>query len=62
MSRGSTPEKLGDHLRAHLAAHGHGDIEVTEDGAAFPATATPPDHPAAAFAAALGRADHRRRP
>jgi acetylornithine deacetylase/succinyl-diaminopimelate desuccinylase-like protein len=24
---------------------------VTEDGAAFPATATPPDHPAAAFAA-----------
>jgi hypothetical protein len=29
-----------------------GDIEVTEDGAAFPATATPPDHPAVAFAAA----------
>jgi acetylornithine deacetylase/succinyl-diaminopimelate desuccinylase-like protein len=25
---------------------------VTEDGAAFPATATPPDHPAVAFAAA----------
>jgi acetylornithine deacetylase/succinyl-diaminopimelate desuccinylase-like protein len=48
---GLEPEKLGDHLRAHLKAHGHGDIEVTEDGAAFPATATPPDHPAAAFAA-----------
>jgi acetylornithine deacetylase/succinyl-diaminopimelate desuccinylase-like protein len=49
---GLEPEKLGDQLRAHLAAHGFGDIEVTEDGAAFPATATPPDHPAVAFAAA----------
>ncbi len=48
---GLEPEKLGNHLRAHLSAHGYGDIEVTEDGAAFPATATPPDHPAAAFAA-----------
>jgi acetylornithine deacetylase/succinyl-diaminopimelate desuccinylase-like protein len=42
--------RLGDMLRAHLAAHGYGDIEVAEDGAAFPATATPPSHPAARFA------------
>jgi acetylornithine deacetylase/succinyl-diaminopimelate desuccinylase-like protein len=40
-----------EHLRAHLAAEGFGDIEVTEEGAAFPATATAPDHPAVAFAA-----------
>lgn len=48
---GVQADKLGDHLRSHLAEEGYGDIEVTEDGAAFPATATPPDHPAAAFAA-----------
>jgi acetylornithine deacetylase/succinyl-diaminopimelate desuccinylase-like protein len=48
---GIDADRIGDNLRAHLAAHGHGDIEVTEDGAAFPATATPPGHPAAAFAA-----------
>ncbi|MCU4651887.1 M20/M25/M40 family metallo-hydrolase [Roseibacterium sp. SDUM158016] len=45
-----------DGLRArlveHLAKHGHGDIEVSEDRAAFPATATPPTHPAVGFAAA----------
>jgi acetylornithine deacetylase/succinyl-diaminopimelate desuccinylase-like protein len=38
-------------LRDHLAANGFADIEVSEDGPAFPATATPPSHPAARFAA-----------
>ncbi|MDG4648815.1 M20/M25/M40 family metallo-hydrolase [Roseibacterium sp. SDUM158017] len=49
---GLEADRLGDHLRDHLASQGFGDIEVTEDGAAFPATATPPAHPAARFAAA----------
>lgn len=44
--------RLGDMLRAHLAEQGFGDIEVTEEGAPFPARATPPSHPAVAFAAA----------
>jgi acetylornithine deacetylase/succinyl-diaminopimelate desuccinylase-like protein len=39
-------------LRAHLAAHGFGDITVTTDGPSFRASATPVDHPAARFAAA----------
>lgn len=47
---GIDAERLGDHLRRHLSALGFGDIEVAEDGAAFPATATPPDHPAVGFA------------
>jgi acetylornithine deacetylase/succinyl-diaminopimelate desuccinylase-like protein len=49
---GLEEERLGDMLRAHLAAEGFGDIEVTEDDAPFPARATPPGHPAVAFAAA----------
>ena len=48
---GLDADRLGDHLRAHLAGQGYGDVEVSEDSAAFPATATPPDHPAARFAA-----------
>lgn len=39
-------------LRAHLEAHGFGDITVTADGPSFRASATPVDHPAAKFAAA----------
>ncbi|MFW5654253.1 MAG: M20/M25/M40 family metallo-hydrolase [Roseicyclus sp.] len=49
---GLEADRLGDALRGHLAAHGFGDIEVAEEGPDFPATATPPDHPAARFAAA----------
>lgn len=48
---GLDADGLGDKLRAHLQAQGFGDIEVHEDGPAFPATATPHDHPAAHFAA-----------
>ncbi|AHM05203.1 Acetylornithine deacetylase/Succinyl-diaminopimelate desuccinylase [Roseibacterium elongatum DSM 19469] len=48
---GLDEDRLAAHLRAHLDAQGFGDIEVTEDGPAFAASATPPDHPAAAFAA-----------
>lgn len=47
---GVDADRLGDHLRAHLAEEGFGDIEVTEDGPGFAAAATPPDHPAAQFA------------
>jgi acetylornithine deacetylase/succinyl-diaminopimelate desuccinylase-like protein len=49
---GLDAEGLGARLREHLQAQGFGDIEVTEDGGAFPATATPHDHPATRFAAA----------
>jgi acetylornithine deacetylase/succinyl-diaminopimelate desuccinylase-like protein len=48
---GLQADRLGDMLRDHLAANGFADIEVSEDGPAFPATATPPSHPAARFAA-----------
>ncbi len=43
---------LGVALRAHLDAHGHGDIQIEEQGSRFRASATPVDHPAAQFAAA----------
>ncbi len=44
--------RLEEALRAHLDAHGHGDITITRQGAEFRASATPVDHPAARFAAA----------
>ncbi|GAA5069700.1 M20/M25/M40 family metallo-hydrolase [Roseibacterium beibuensis] len=47
---GLEEDRLADHLRAHLAREGFGDIEVEEIGPAFAASATPPDHAAARFA------------
>jgi acetylornithine deacetylase/succinyl-diaminopimelate desuccinylase-like protein len=49
---GIDAEAAADRLRDHLRAAGFGDIEVTEEGAPFAASATPHDHPAVAFAAA----------
>lgn len=43
---------LGAALRAHLDAHGFGDVTITPEGPSFRASATPVDHPAARFAAA----------
>ena len=42
-----TPDAgLTQALRAHLDGHGFADIEITADGPAFRASATPVDHPA----------------
>lgn len=48
---GLDADHFGAALEAHLTAEGFPDIEVVEDGGAFPATATLPSHPAARFAA-----------
>jgi acetylornithine deacetylase/succinyl-diaminopimelate desuccinylase-like protein len=44
--------RLEEALRAHLDAHGHGDVTIERQGSQFRASATPVDHPAARFAAA----------
>ncbi len=44
--------RLEQALRAHLDAHGHGDVGIAREGSQFRASATPVDHPAARFAAA----------
>ncbi|WP_439138931.1 M20/M25/M40 family metallo-hydrolase [Roseicyclus sp.] len=43
---------LGAALRAHLDAHGHGDVTIAAQGPRFRASATPVDHPAVGFAVA----------
>jgi acetylornithine deacetylase/succinyl-diaminopimelate desuccinylase-like protein len=49
---GIADDDLATALRSHLATHGHGDVTVTPEGAAFRAAATPVDHPAVGFVAA----------
>lgn len=49
---GIADDDLGAALRAHLDAHGHGDVTIAELGPRFRASATPVDHPAVGFAAA----------
>jgi acetylornithine deacetylase/succinyl-diaminopimelate desuccinylase-like protein len=48
---GIDDDHLAESLRAHLDAHGFGDIEIEEQGPRFRASATPVDHPAAQFTA-----------
>ncbi|MEJ6388569.1 M20/M25/M40 family metallo-hydrolase [Gymnodinialimonas ulvae] len=43
---GTPDARLTQALRAHLDAHGYPEIEITSDGPAFRASATPVDHPA----------------
>lgn len=43
---GTPDADLTQALRAHLDAHGFADVEITSDGPAFRASATPVDHPA----------------
>ena len=49
---GIADDDLGAALRAHLDAHGHGDVTIAELGPRFRASATPVDHASVGFAAA----------
>lgn len=59
---GIADDDLAAALRAHLIAHGHGDVTITEQGARFRASATPADHPAVAFVANALALSHGRAP
>jgi acetylornithine deacetylase/succinyl-diaminopimelate desuccinylase-like protein len=59
---GIADDHLGDALRAHLEAHGHGDVTITDHGPRFRASATPVDHPSVGFVAASLAHTHGRPP
>lgn len=46
---GTNDTQLEAALRAHLDAHGFGDVSITQEGPFFAASQTPVDHPAAAL-------------
>ena len=59
---GTDDSGLETALRDHLDAHGYADIQITSDGPAFRASATPVDHPAVAVAAASMKATNGQAP